>query len=89
MVFVDLAVTEATAELGEAETEGPSPPRSFTPASTCIARVDYDAQSHTAYVTFQKGGSITIAQFPEIEFERWSQAPSAGGYWNAFLKGKY
>jgi hypothetical protein len=62
---------------------------SFTPPSECIARVEYEEETSTAYVTFQKGGSYTLNNFPAIEYARWEDAASAGGYWNANVKGKY
>jgi KTSC domain len=61
----------------------------YTPASSCIAHLDYDEEEGTAYVTFTDGAQITIENFPAIEVERWMNAASVGGYWNANLRGKY
>ena len=70
------------------------PTQTYTPSSSAIASVQFqtdedDDTTGTAYVTFVKGGSITIENFPAIEIERWMNSPSVGGYWNTVLRGQY
>lgn len=76
------------AETAEAAAEA-AKPRSYTPMSTCIARVDYDPKTLTATVTFVKGQTIVIKKFPEDVLQDWMNAPSVGQYWNEVLRGKY
>ena len=63
--------------------------QSYTPASTAIARLDYDDEENVLYLTFTDGKSYTLKDFPAIEFSRWKGADSAGSYFNANVRGKY
>jgi hypothetical protein len=75
----------------EPDVEAESLPQTWSPTSSAIARVEYNSAEQTCYVTFTKhpAGPYTLENFPEIEFERWREAASPGGYWNAFLRGRY
>jgi hypothetical protein len=57
-------------------------------ASDCFAQRSYDSERHLCWATFHTGHSIEF-ELPEIEWERWLAAPSAGQYWNRYLKGRY
>lgn len=57
--------------------------------SSCIARLTYHRDTSDLYLTFQDGRSYVLPGFPEIELERWTQSPSPGGYFNAFVRGNY
>jgi hypothetical protein len=57
-------------------------------SSSAIARLDYDDEEGIAYVTFTDGRSYQIPM-PQIEVERWANAESPGGYFNANVRGKY
>lgn len=61
----------------------------YTPASTCIAAVEYDEETETAQVTMVKGGSYTLQGISAIEIERWMNSESVGAYWNANVRGNY
>ena len=61
----------------------------YTPTSTAIARLDYDDDENMLFLTFQDGRQYIIENFPGIEYERWKNADSAGGYFNANVRGKY
>lgn len=58
-------------------------------ASSAIANLTYHRDTNDLFVTFVKGGRYVLPDFPEIELERWIGAPSAGEYFNAFIKGNY
>jgi hypothetical protein len=58
------------------------------PSSDCIASRAYDSERQLCWATFRTGHSIEF-ELPEIEWERWLAAGSAGQYWNRYLKGKY
>ena len=74
----------------EPEVEEPTT-QTWSPPSSAIARVEYHSADQTCYVTFTKPpfGPYTLENFPEIEFERWQESSSPGGYWNEFLRGRY
>ena len=59
------------------------------PASSAIAALIYDDETATCWVMFRDGANIEIANFPQIEFERWQAAASPGAYWNHHLRGRY
>lgn len=61
----------------------------YSPASSCIARLTYHRDTNELFITFVSGGQYVIEDFPEIELERWVQSESAGGYFNAFVRGNY
>ena len=63
--------------------------QNYTVASSAIAALAYDDETETLFITFHSGHSYEIAGFPEIEFARFVDAPSKGGYWNSFVKGNY
>ena len=60
-----------------------------TGSSSALARIDYDDEEEACYITFQDGRSYTLQGIPQIEVERWANAASIGGYWNANLRGRY
>lgn len=58
-------------------------------ASTCLSNLTYHRDTHELFMTFTDGRQYVIADFPEIELERWLGSPSIGGYFNAFVRGNY
>lgn len=62
---------------------------SYSPASTCIARLTYHRDTRDLFVTFTDGRNYVLPGFPEIELERWTKSLSIGGYFNAFVRGNY
>ena len=60
-----------------------------TGGSAALVRIDYDDESEECHITFKDGRSYTLQGIPQIEVERWANADSIGGYWNANLKGRY
>jgi len=60
-----------------------------TGSSSALARIDYDDETEECFITFQDGRSYTLQGIPQIEVERWANAASIGGYWNANLRGRY
>ena len=62
--------------------------KSYPVTSSAIARLEYDSGTGEANVTFQDGRSYSIPM-PQIEVERWANADSVGGYFNANVRGKY
>jgi hypothetical protein len=57
--------------------------------SSAIVRLSYDDETSELFITFKDGRSYVIPDFPEIEFERWSNSVSLGGYFNSFVRGNY
>ena len=55
--------------------------------SSCLLWVEYD--SGTMYLTFRNGRSYTLTCVPERHYIGLLNASSAGGYFNAYLKGRY
>ncbi len=57
--------------------------------SSCIDYVGYNAATLVMEVCFCTSGLYTLTNVPEYHFTGICNAPSAGGYWNEHLKGKY
>ena len=57
--------------------------------STAIAQIGYDDEEEILYLTFKDGKSYELPGFSEIELARWLGAESKGGYFNAYVRGKY
>ena len=62
---------------------------SHNTASTAIVNLTYDDETGELFMTFKDGRGYVIANFPEIELERWLGSASIGGYFNAFVRGNY
>ena len=62
---------------------------SHNTASTAIVNLTYDDETEELFMTFKDGRNYVIANFPEIELERWLGSASIGGYFNAFVRGNY
>lgn len=62
---------------------------SHNTASTAIANLTYDHDENTLFITFTDGRRYVVAEFPEIELDRWLGSASIGGYFNAFVRGNY
>ena len=62
---------------------------SVNTASTAIANLTYDDETNECFITFTDGRSYVIPSLPEIEFERWRNSVSIGGYFNSFIRGNY
>lgn len=58
-------------------------------ASSAIANLTYHRDTNDCFITFTDGRRYVIADFPEIELERWVGSASIGGYFNAFVRGNY
>ena len=59
------------------------------PDSSMIDSYSYDAEDQTLEVTFNKGGTYSYSGVPEHVFEAMKQAPSAGKFFLAEIKGQY
>lgn len=65
--------------------------KGFNKPSTCFQSVKYNPQSHIATYTFNNLGSMPRTYHkavPEMQARRWSNAPSLGTFYNAFIKNK-
>ena len=60
-----------------------------TAGSSAFVYLEYEDEEHRVYMVFKDGRSYTIEGFPEIEWHRWTESSSLGGYWNANIRGKY
>lgn len=58
-------------------------------SSTAIVRLERDDDSGDVFVTFKDGRGYVISGMAQIEVERWANADSVGGYFNAFVRGRY
>ena len=63
--------------------------KSYGVVSSAIKRLAYDDESEECEVTFKDGRSYVLRGLAEIEFHRWAESESVGGYWNSFVKGNY
>jgi len=90
MAFLD-AAEEGAGLLEEADAPESKGRKTYNVNSSAITRVEYDADSETAYITFAKApsGPYTLEGVSEIEIERLVNAESPGAYWNANMRGKY
>ncbi len=57
--------------------------------STSISFAEWDPITHTMKVCFKKTGIYEFYGVEEATYEEFSQAPSAGKYFHANIKGKY
>ena len=55
--------------------------------SSCISRADYEFG--TLYLTFRNGLTYTLRGVPEHHYHGLLRAPSAGAYFNRYLKSRY
>lgn len=90
MSFLD-AAEEDTGNGGEENGDGDGDVNviSHNFASSAIANLTYHRDTHDLFMTFTDGSKYVIAEFPEIELERWVGSASIGGYFNAFVRGNY
>jgi lysyl-tRNA synthetase, class II len=72
------------------QVEAPKLPRAipFAPSSQ-IASITYDDSAMELTVAFQRGGVYVYRQVPSDVVDSISQAPSAGKYFNSFIKDQY
>jgi len=58
--------------------------------STCIASLSYSQRTARVRMTFTDG-SVYTTRHPMrlIDFQRWINAPSKGGHFNAEIRGRY
>ena len=63
--------------------------QSYPVASSALASIQYDDETGECAIAFTDGRKYVIPTLPQIELERWVNADSIGGYWNANLRGKY
>ena len=55
--------------------------------SSVLSSASYDDETKTLELTFSSGRSYTYSQVPPEVFENLASAPSAGKYFNDFIKG--
>jgi hypothetical protein len=58
-------------------------------SSRVIERACYDEQSQTLSLRFRETGRYIYSEVPRAVYEMLCQAPSAGGYFNEFIKGRF
>ena len=58
-------------------------------ASSQIAAIEYNESEMALYVTFQRSGQYVYWNVPVSVADGFRDAPSAGKYLNAFIKGLY
>jgi hypothetical protein len=58
-------------------------------SSTCFFDLTWDDESGDLVMDFHRGGQYTIPNFPQREWEAWSNASSLGGYFNSNIKGRF
>jgi hypothetical protein len=63
--------------------------QTFPMRSTAIASLAFDDEKKWLDVTFNKGGTYRIENFPDDLLEQWMAAPSIGGFWNTNIKGRF
>jgi hypothetical protein len=64
--------------------------QSYPVTSSAISVIWYDEETGECAVVFRKNKTAYLGQpLPPIEFHRWINSSSIGGYWNNFLKGNY
>jgi hypothetical protein len=61
----------------------------YIPVDSSAISALYYRTDRTLTVVFTDGSRYVIESFPAIELSRWLSAPSIGGYWNRFIRGKY
>lgn len=57
--------------------------------SSCFSTLMYDDDTGEVAMVFIRGGFYVIPSLPAIEWERWKNSGSLGGYFNSFIKGNY
>lgn len=62
---------------------------SWRPSSTHIASVGFDGDTDTLTVEFVDGRSYDYLNVPSTVAREFQNAPSAGGYLNRHIKGRY
>ena len=55
--------------------------------SSVLSSASYDDETRTLELTYSSGRSYTYSQVPPEVFENLASAPSAGKYFNDFIKG--
>lgn len=89
MTFLDTAV-ELLAEGAEVMSDETSSGRiTHAFVSSAISFIDYDESTQDLSVTFRNGGPYVFTGVPRSVVEGWVAAPSAGGYYNRFIRGVY
>lgn len=61
----------------------------FTPASSVIDEVFYDAKNYELYVILHNGAQPAYRGVSQAEFDGFKNASSAGSYWNRYIKDGY
>lgn len=57
--------------------------------SSVIDWIDYDPASRTLWITFLSGRTYALRKVPEAHYHGLLNAPSAGRYFNRYLRGRY
>ena len=57
--------------------------------SSMIARIGYDDEARTLSIWFRDTGRYLYRDVPRAVYDALRSAPSAGRYFNAFVKGRY
>lgn len=63
--------------------------RAASISSSLISRIAYDEEARTLRILFRSGSAYVYHDVPRHEFEALKSAPSAGRYYNGFIKGCY
>lgn len=88
MSFLDEGAEDVGAD-AEEDSSADATVSNYSPASSAIVRMTYHHDTSDLFITFKDGRGYVLPNFPEIELERWVNAPSVGGYFNAFVRGNY
>lgn len=92
MTFLDAAAELLEAEAPEALaglSETTSGRITHVFVSSAISFIDYDIATQELSVTFRNGGPYVFTGVPQSLIEGWVAAPSAGSYYNRFIRGSY
>jgi hypothetical protein len=57
--------------------------------SSCFSDLSWDDETNVLSMSFIRGGTYQIENFSADEWDRWSNAESLGGYFNANIKGHF
>jgi len=57
--------------------------------SSILSRAEYEPGSRTLQLTFRSGRTYTLRGVPEYHYTGLLNAPSAGRYFNLYLRGNY
>jgi hypothetical protein len=63
--------------------------QTFPVQSSAISQLAFDLDEDWLEVTFVKGGTYRIPNFPQDVLETWMNADSIGGFWNSNVRGRY